>query len=735
MILLQRIRLLLAASALLATATHARAQTVGAIHGTVVDQSGHPVENAQVALVPGSRSAITLDDGRFAILNIPGGVYTISVRRIGYEPGTLRVGVRDSTATVTVWLTANAAQLAAIRIQEKSTGLRYSAVVLDQNNIPVVGAEVAAMGVDDQLRTDSLGRFTVSRLDRGTLMLRIRKMGYSAYVNSFRVLAERADTIRMPRLAQSLSAVVVKERSGYGSDEMAYEELAQRARWKSPAAGIISREELAQQGDVNLCEAIPLTPSGTQRVPFSQRSCTFQTFRVLLNGMECQERKLSEFSADRVETIEYYPARPEVASIGRSAGPSVKGEYAPQKPGWAHGDNSAGTDVANNLTSHQCPPEVFVIWMRHQADTVTESRPVVEVPLSAAISNVPPTTLPPVETREAAPLRDPSYLQGQVVDSAGRPVRSAVIYTEDPLFATLSDKKGFFRISELPSGPMTIRAERTGFVPIEFQLRLPPDTTVGIGLKLMSAATQMGTMQIDSGPNVAPGRIVRVVAENGEPIMYANVVLEGATTRITNENGEINLGVGKREQFTLRVSRIGFAPWFGKVDFPAVATVTVTLPQIAQMLARVTVNGSPEIKTPLQLTGFYDRWMQRQKGVLSAVFIGPEELEFRHPGKITSMLRGLNGVQIQKLALKGAGMEDNLVAYATTSANVMEMCPMAVLIDGHQERPPVYLDRVLDANAVMGVEVYNRGANMPIGLQADDTACGVIAFWTGSRKP
>jgi hypothetical protein len=349
-------------------------------------------------------------------------------------------------------------------------------------------------------------------------------------------------------------------------------------------------------------------------------------------------------------------------------------------------------------------------------------------------TSVPPTTLPLVEVRAAAPLRDPSYLQGQVVDSAGRPVRSAVIYTEDPLFATLTDKKGFFRLSELPAGPITVRAERTGFVPIEFQLRLPPDTTVGIGLKLLSAPTRMGTMQIDSGPNVGPGRIVRVVAANGQPIMYANVVLEGATTRITNENGEINLRAGKRQQFTLRVSRIGFGPWFGKVDFPSVATVTVTLPQIAQMLPSVTVNGSPAIKTPLQLTGFYDRWMQREKGALSAVFIGPEELDFRHPGKITSMLRGLNGVQVQKL--KGLGMdEDNLVAYATTSANIMQMCPMAVLVDGHQEPPPVYLDRVLDANAVMAVEVYNRGANMPIGLQADDTACGVLAFWTGSRKP
>lgn len=730
--ILCRTRILVAASALLATASAASAQIVGAVRGTVVDQSGRGVENAQVVLSPGSRNAITLDDGRFAIANIPEGVYTLTVHRIGYEPAAMRVGVRDSTATVRVWLTANPTQLDAVRIQEKALGLHYSGVILDQNNVPVAGAEVAAMGVDDHLKTDSLGRFTVPKLERGTLMLRIRKMGYAAYVNSIRILADRADTIRMSRLPQSLSAVLIREQSGYGSDEMAYEELSQRVRWKSPLAGMISREELAQQGTVNLCEAIPLTPNGSQRVPISQEDCLYKTFRVLLNGMACQERKLTEFPADLVEAVEYYPPRP---SDNNTKTVRVTGSNRPQPPSWMHGGNTGGTDAAGTLAAMSCPAEVFVVWTRSAADSAQQARPVVELPASVADTSGRVAVLPPVEVREAAPSGHPSYLQGQVVDSAGRPVRSALVYTEDPLFATLTDKKGFFRMAELPSGAVTIRAERNGFVPIEFQLRLPPDTTVGIGLKLIPAATRLGTMQIDSGSEAGAVRRVRVVADNGQPIMYANVTLEGAMTRITDEKGEINLGAGKRQQFTVRVSRIGYAPWYGKVDLPNVATMTVTLPQIAQSLAPVMVNGAPQIKTPLQLTGFYDRWMMRQKGALSAVFVGPEELEFRHPGKITSMLGGLNGVQIRKLAAKGSGDDDNLVAYSTGSADIMHMCPMAVLVDGHQEPPPVFIDRVLDANAVMAIEVYERGGNMPIGLDANDTACGVIAFWTGSRKP
>ena len=174
-------------------------------------------------------------------------------------------------------------------------------------------------------------------MGRGTLALRIRKMGYAAYFNSIRILAERADTIRMPRLAQSLAAVVVKEESGYGSDEMAYKELDQRMRWKSPTAGMISREELAQQGNLNLCEALPLTASGSQRVPILKYECPRTMYRVLLNGTECGLRKLTDFPADLVETIEYYPSR---ASDSYTSGGGGVGDILPKASRSRHGDNT-----------------------------------------------------------------------------------------------------------------------------------------------------------------------------------------------------------------------------------------------------------------------------------------------------------------------------------------------------------------------------------------------------------
>ncbi len=228
-------------------------------------------------------------------------------------------------------------------------------------------------------------------------------------------------------------------------------------------------------------------------------------------------------------------------------------------------------------------------------------------------------------------------------------------------------------------------------------------------------------------------RKLRVVSTDGQPIVYANVSVEGAPPQITDERGAVTLGSGKRQTFTVRVTRIGYSPWFGKVDLPdTTEAFTVTLPRLAQSLEAVTVTGECAIKSPLELTGFYDRWMMRQKGTLSAVFVGPEEIEFRHPDRITNMLNGLNGVQMIRACAGGRG-NCGQVAFRPGCG------PMAIVIDGQQQYPTkggyVDIDMLLMASDVAAIEVYVRGGNMPVNFQFQDTACGVIAFWTGSRKP
>lgn len=244
-------------------------------------------------------------------------------------------------------------------------------------------------------------------------------------------------------------------------------------------------------------------------------------------------------------------------------------------------------------------------------------------------------------------------------------------------------------------------------------------------------------------PALAQLRKLKVVATNGQPVAYATVSVEGGIAHITDERGEINLGAGKRQTFTISIRRIGYEPWFGKLEFPDSSSErSVTLALLPQTLSSVTVAGEAPLSSSLKNTGFYDRAMMREKGLLSAVFIGPEELEFRHPSMIADMLRGLNGVSIK----------DRDVAYGYNG-----QCPMAIMLDGVRLCPPggchtsgggnipqiigggqqpdeVHLTQI-EAYDVAAIEVYNRGGNMPVSLQVSDPGCGVIAIWTGNRKP
>lgn len=83
-----------------------------------------------------------------------------------------------------------------------------------------------------------------------------------------------------------------------------------------------------------------------------------------------------------------------------------------------------------------------------------------------------------------APREKPAQLQGRVVDSTGHPIKSATVETDDPPMLVVSNDSGFFRFASVPAGPIGIRVRRAGYVGVEFQLRLPPDSTVNFAVTL-----------------------------------------------------------------------------------------------------------------------------------------------------------------------------------------------------------------------------------------------------------
>ena len=83
----------------------------GTITGTVTDTGGRPISVAQIGVEGTNLTAVSAENGRFTVRNVPSGTHRISVRRVGFSPytqsdvvvppgGTVEVNVRLSIAVL-----------------------------------------------------------------------------------------------------------------------------------------------------------------------------------------------------------------------------------------------------------------------------------------------------------------------------------------------------------------------------------------------------------------------------------------------------------------------------------------------------------------------------------------------------------------------------------------------------------------------------------------------------------
>src|SRR5256886_3968634 len=111
---------LAAAVALLVAAASLVAQgTTGKIEGTVTDQQGAAIANAQVTVVGTAFGALTSDKGYYFINNVPVGTYTVRARFIGYTPAEVpSVRVQGGqTNTTNIKLTPSAVAIGPVTVE------------------------------------------------------------------------------------------------------------------------------------------------------------------------------------------------------------------------------------------------------------------------------------------------------------------------------------------------------------------------------------------------------------------------------------------------------------------------------------------------------------------------------------------------------------------------------------------------------------------------------------------
>jgi len=93
-------------------------QTTGKLEGTVTDQAGGPLANAQVIVVGTSFGSVTDAKGYYFINNLPVGTYTLRAQFIGYAPNEVQ-GVRilgGQTITQNVKLSPSAVVVTGVTV-------------------------------------------------------------------------------------------------------------------------------------------------------------------------------------------------------------------------------------------------------------------------------------------------------------------------------------------------------------------------------------------------------------------------------------------------------------------------------------------------------------------------------------------------------------------------------------------------------------------------------------------
>lgn len=302
---------------------------------------------------------------------------------------------------------------------------------------------------------------------------------------------------------------------------------------------------------------------------------------------------------------------------------------------------------------------------------------------------------------------------------------------ENRRLETITNAEGEFVICGLPTRRVISlsaknggRDSRVGLVRLTEQ---QPRTALDLSIKTKPN-------EVASARTIARASDVRVVDPFGVPIAFATVTMSAANVRVVDKDGQVTLNVAPRPSMRLLVRRIGYQAFDGEVvREDSTGAYRVTLAPIVQKLGTVTVNERLS-KSPLELTGFYERVREVQRGALRGDFFTPEDLNARPSPNIAQFLQASRFVTVRN------GPSGWVVLGRSG-------CPMAVVLDGVQLHGMVTDPRapkggmmqditdIAPLGQISAIEVYPSVANAPasINFAVKDGNCGVVAIWTGGR--
>jgi hypothetical protein len=288
--------------------------------GVVRDTTGAPLRDAEIVLPFVGKSVRTDSAGAFAVLSVAPGAHDVLFRRIGFTSVQFTwTGIEGQRTNVSITLLPLPNTLDPVRVwanESRSLGSRstISGIVVDSAGVPVAGADVQLIGAGRSTASANDGTFEFRHVPPGTLTLRVRRLGYTpaALMVELGDDDQRAVSLRIRRLVQTLDAVTVTAESGYGASDAAWREFDLREKWRSNSGGAVSigPKRLQEAGKMPL-DFLLLSYQDAQPGRSPSRLTGLQC--VLENGIQARYIPLGLYAANEVQRVEYYPAALKIA--------------------------------------------------------------------------------------------------------------------------------------------------------------------------------------------------------------------------------------------------------------------------------------------------------------------------------------------------------------------------------------------------------------------------------------
>ena len=239
---------------------------------------------------------------------------------------------------------------------------------------------------------------------------------------------------------------------------------------------------------------------------------------------------------------------------------------------------------------------------------------------------------------------------------------------------------------------------------------------------LLALALPAGLIAQEGGP-LLTGLVTGTVRDSlGLPVAGAEVGLSGLLVHgTTADDGVYRIAGVPTGPRVVRVRRLGFRPDSVLVQVLPGGTVTadVVLRVVAQQIAAVVIEaGHPQFSG--RMASFFER---RARGF--GTFFTAEEIDRRHPSRLTDLLRTVPGVRLEQQG------HERVVLFRGAR------CAPLIWIDGAPATAG-YLDPdIFHPGTIAGIEVYPGPATVPSELMwvRGKGACGVIALWTRLDDP